>query len=276
MRLDSHQHFWKFDPIRDTWINDNMEILKQDFFPGKSLEVLKKNNIDKCIAIQADQSEEETFFLLDLAKQYDFISGIVGWIDLKGENLNNRLDYFAQFSLIKGFRHILQNEPNDFILDKKFINGISYLQKYNFTYDILIYNQQLENIITLVKKFPNQKFVLDHLGKPLISQGILEPWKKNISQLAKCENVSCKISGMITEAKLAKWQEKDFWPYLDTVVECFGIDRVFYGSDYPVCLLSGSYQDQINIVQNYFNHYSLTEKNKIFGENASVFYHINI
>ncbi len=276
MRVDAHQHFWKFNQVRDTWIDNNMEKLKQDFLPQNSLNILKKNNIQACISIQADQSEEETLYLIELAEQYNFIRGVVGWIDLKAENVIDRLDFFSQFKQIKGFRHVVQSEPDGFMLNKNFLKSISNLEKYNFTYDILIYSKQLKEASDLVKKFPYQKFILDHLGKPLIAQQIIEPWKSDIARLAEAENVCCKISGMLTESNWQKWKEVDFLPYMDTIFDCFGVERIIYGSDYPVSLLAGTYEEQLNIIENYLSCFSSTEKEKIFSKNAIRFYNCEI
>jgi len=275
MRIDAHQHFWQYNPKRDTWIDETMQVIRRDFLPEDLKPVLNQNNIDACIAVQADQSEEESDFLLDLANKNDFIKGVVGWIDLCAENVEDRLAYFAENQKFKGVRHIVQAEPDDFLLRKDFHNGISKLNQFNLTYDILIHKGQLENSLKLVAKFPNQLFVLDHLGKPNIKDSEIEPWKTDIQNLAKHDNVFCKISGMITEADWKNWQYEDLLPYLDVVLEAFGTDRLMFGSDWPVCLIAGSYSQVLEIVTTYIKQLSKEEQKAIMGENALKFYKIN-
>ena len=210
-KIDSHQHFWKYDPVKDAWINDDMKVIQRDFMPEDLEPLLHENGIDGCIAVQADQSEAETHFLLELAQNNDFVKGVVGWVDLRIPDLKSRLDYFSQFKKLKGFRHIVQAEPeDDFLLKDDFCNGIAQLEQYNFTYDILILPKHLPYAVELVKRFPNQKFVIDHLAKPNFKQNDFSDWKKGIIVLAKCENVYCKVSGLVTEADWNNWSETDF------------------------------------------------------------------
>lgn len=274
MKIDSHQHFWKFDPIRDSWIDDTMQIIRRDFLPEDLKPILNANNIDGCIAVQADQSETETDFLLRCATKHLFIKGVVGWVDLRAKNIEERLQHYSKNSLFKGVRHIVQSEANDFMLGKAFQNGISKLQQFNLTYDILIFPPQIDAAISLVNKFPNQKFVIDHLAKPYIKAGEIEEWKTKIIKLAKAQNVYCKVSGMITEADLKDWKISDFSPYLDVVFEAFGINRILYGSDWPVCLLDAEYKEQLSVIEEYISKISKEEKSKIMGKNAIQFYNL--
>ena len=274
-KIDAHQHFWQFDPVKDGWITEEMAVIRKDFLPKDIKPVLKKNGIEGCVAVQADQSEKETKFLLDLAKENDFIKGVVGWIDLLNENINERLDYYSQFKALKGFRHILQGEKErQFMLRPDFIRGIRALKKFNFTYDILIFPDQLQYAKNFVAAFPDQKFVIDHIAKPYIIDKEIDEWKKDITDVAKQKNVYCKISGLVTEADWKKWKEKDFVPYLDVIVEAFGMDRVMFGSDWPVCLLAASYKKVTGIVQNYFSSFTQQELGKVFGLNAIEFYNL--
>ncbi len=274
-RIDAHQHFWKFEPVRDSWITDEMKIIKKDFLPGDLYPLLQQNNLDGCVAVQADQSDEETRFLIELANENDFIKGVVGWVDLKANDIEKRLEHYKQFKIIKGFRHVLQGEQDrKFMLNAQFKNGIGLLKKNNYTYDILIYIDQLKYIKELVASFPEQKFVIDHLAKPAIKSRSIHEWKSDISAVAKYENVYCKISGMVTEADVNNWKQQDFIPYLDTVIEAFDIDRVMFGSDWPVCLVAASYHNVVEIATNYFSSFSATEQNKFFGVNAVEFYHL--
>ena len=274
MTIDSHQHFWKFDPVRDAWIDDSMEVIRKDFLPKDLQPILEQNTIDGCIAVQADQSEEETEFLLNLASENTFIKGVVGWVDLRADKVEDRLAHFSKNNLLKGIRHIVQVEANDFMLRKDFQNGIGKLEQFNLTYDILVFPPQLKTSIALVNKFPNQKFVLDHIAKPFIKDGKIEGWKQDIKELAKAPNIYCKVSGMVTEADLKHWKPSDFTPYLDVVFEAFGTDRILYGSDWPVSLLAAQYEEQLNIVKAYINGFSLEEQQKVMGLNAIKFYNL--
>ena len=274
-RIDSHQHFWQYNPQKNDWITDDMKVIQRDFLPSDLLPILQKNNIDGCISVQADQTEDETDFLLELSNNHDFIRGIVGWVDLRANNIFERLEHYSQFKKLKGFRHIVQSETDsEFMLRPKFKNGITALALYDFTYDILIYHYQLEQTIQFVMLFPNQKFVLDHLGKPDIKSGEYALWQTNIKKLALHQNVFCKISGMITEGEWDDWKPSDFKVYLDTIVKAFGTDRLMYGSDFPVCTLAATYEAQLNIITVYFSTFTNLEKKKIMGDNASKFYGI--
>lgn len=274
MKIDSHQHFWKFDPIRDSWIDDTMEVIRKDFLPKDLEPILNAHAIDGCVAVQADQSEEETKFLLNCAEENHFIKGVVGWVDLRANAVEERLTHFSEHKLLKGVRHIVQAEANDFMLGKNFQHGISKLNQFNLTYDILVFPPQLEAAIALANTFPNQQFILDHIAKPYIKDGKIDIWKTYIFELAKCSNVSCKVSGMVTEADLKLWKTSDFQPYLDVVFEAFGVDRILYGSDWPVCLLGAEYGQQLNIVKNYIKDFSEEDQHKIFGGNAIRIYNL--
>ncbi len=272
MIVDSHQHFWKYNPIKDSWIDSSMKILQSDFFPQDLKPILETNNIDGCIAVQADQSEEETKFLLSLAENNEFIKGVVGWVDLRANNIDKRLSYFSSFQKFKGVRHIIQNEAEDFVLNRDFQYGISRLEKFNLTYDILVYPNQLSNTILFVSNFPNQTFILNHIGKPNIKNKELDTWKEHIIHLSTFKNVYCKISGLVTEAHWSQWEYDEFIPYLDVVFNSFGTDRILFGSDWPVCLLAAKYEDVFQIINNYISSFSEKDKYKIYGENAIKIY----
>jgi L-fuconolactonase len=276
MQIDSHQHFWQYDPEKHSWINDKMIILKTDFLPVNLKKVYAKNNIDGCIAVQANQTEAETDFLLELALKNNFIKGVVGWVDLRASNIEERLQQYVPFPKLKGFRHVVQEEkePN-FIIGKEFTRGISLLQKYGFTYDILIFPHQLEASLKLIEQFPEQQFVIDHIAKPDIKNRKTDNWEPLIRSIAKHKNVYCKVCGMVTEADWKHWKQEDFKIYLDVVFEAFGNDRILFGSDWPVCLLGGSYTEIKGILDNYISHFSQSDKNKIMGENAMKFYNIH-
>lgn len=273
MRIDSHQHFWQYDPGRDGWITDEMAVLKRDFLPNDLIPLMRANGIDASIAVQADQSEEETRFLLELADRYAEIAGIVGWVNLCSENVRARLQHFSQFRKLRGFRHIVQAEPDErFLLRKDFLRGVEALAEFGFTYDILTYARHLPVVNEFVRQFPRQKFVVDHLGKPAIKAQEIELWKPELRALAENPNVFCKLSGMVVEADWRSWKPADFDPYLDVVFAAFGVDRLMFGSDWPVCLLAASYAQVKEVISNYMRDFSEVEKEKIFGLNAARFY----
>jgi L-fuconolactonase len=273
MTIDSHQHFWRYDPGRDGWIADEMAVLKRDFLPKHLMAELQGNHVEGCVAVQADQSEQETLFLLELAQKHGFIRGVVGWVDLRSDRLPERLVFFSKFPKLRGFRHIVQAESDDrFLLRPDFLRGIGELQPFSFTYDILIFPRQLPAAAELVAKFPSQKFVLDHIAKPGIKAREIDGWERRIRQLAAQPNVACKLSGLVTEADWHGWQTADFKPYLDVVFDCFGSERLMFGSDWPVCLLASSYVQVKRIIEEYTEGLPQAEKDKIFAGNAAQFY----
>lgn len=276
MKIDAHQHFWIFDPVRDSWINGEMEAIRRDFLPQDLKPILATHGFDGCIAVQADQTEAQNSFLLALAKKDDFIRGVVGWVDLQDVAVEDRLAEYAKNEKMKGFRHVLQGESQrDFMLRPAFMNGISLLANHNFTYDILIFTDQIKFAEELVIAFPNQKFVIDHIAKPDIKNAQITDWKRDISAIAKHENVYCKISGMVTEADFINWKNEDFTPYLDVVFEAFGAKRVLYGSDWPVCNVAGGYKKALNMLEDYTEKLSKSEQALFFGENAVGFYNLS-
>ncbi len=270
--IDTHVHFWKFDRKRDAWITDDMKILQQDYLPENIANSLKRNAVDGVVAVQADQSELETHFLVELAGTHDIIKGVVGWVDLQADNVEERLAYFSRYKIIKGWRHIVQSESDDFLFGKKFRNGVSALKPYNYTYDILIYHHQLEAALDFVSAFPDQRMVIDHCAKPDIMHKKMEDWKSFMLEMGRHPNVYCKLSGLFTEARWKQWSPGDFYPYLDTVFKAFGTDRLMYGSDWPVILVSGIYIQWKSLLEKYMEGFEEKDIQKIFGLNAIQFY----
>lgn len=274
MRIDAHQHFWNYQPTRDVWITPEMQVLRQDFLPPHLGPLLSGCGFEGCVTVQADQSMAETNFLLTLAGENDWIKGVVGWIDLRARDLPEQLASCAQHEKLKGFRHIVQGEPKGFLLQPDFISGVKMIGRQGYTYDLLIYPHQLAEALVFARQLPDQKIVVDHLAKPNIKSKEFAPWAHDLHQLAQLPNVWCKISGMVTEADWGDWQASDFAPYLAHALECFGIDRLIYGSDWPVCLLAASYEHQLESVVHHFEPYSVSDKQKLFGENAERFYNL--
>jgi L-fuconolactonase len=274
-RIDSHQHFWIFDPVRDSWINDEMRVIQRDFLPADLYPVLTENGIDGCIAVQADQTEAQNDFLLALAHGNSFIKGIVGWVDLRSDHIAERLEHYSRFELIKGFRHVLQGEEDRALMLKPaFMNGIGRLKEHGFTYDILIFPDQLQYISEFANAFPEQKLVIDHLAKPYIKDKNINDWAKDIRALAKHDNLYCKISGMVTEANWQNWKTEDFFPYLDVAFEAFGAERLMFGSDWPVCQVAATYGQMKGIVEQYTSKLSTAEQVQFWGGNAAKFYNL--
>jgi L-fuconolactonase len=274
-RIDAHQHFWKFDPVRDSWITDEMSVIQKDFLPDDLKPLLLQNGFDGCVAVQASQSEEETDFLISLTKQNDFIKAVVGWVDLQAADIIERLEQYKSFPIVKGFRHVLQREAQrDLMLNPNFKRGIAALQQYGFTYDILIFPDQLKFSTEVVSLFPEQNFVIDHIAKPYIKRKEINEWKEDMEAIALHQNVYCKISGMVTEADWKAWKKEDFKPYLDVIVNAFGTNRIMFGSDWPVCLVAASYEEMLGIVSDYFSAFSNAEQEQFFGLNATRFYNL--
>lgn len=272
MRLDSHQHFWNYSEEQYPWIQPSWPI-RRAFLPSDLEPLLKTAGIDGCIAVQARQSLEESRWLLELADQSPLVKGVVGWVDLRSEAVEEQLAQFANHPKFVGVRHVVQDEPDDdFIIRPEFLRGISKLKQFGLRYDVLIFPKQLPAAIKLVQQFPEQPFVLDHIAKPHIKDGVISPWREQMQELAKAPNLMCKVSGMITEAKVPGWRYDQFVPYLDVVTEAFGTERLMYGSDWPVCLLAGSYAQVHSLTQRYFASQSEAAKAAIFGGNAAKFY----
>jgi L-fuconolactonase len=272
-RIDAHVHFWDYDPVRNSWITDEMAVLKKDFLPADIQPLLEENSMDGCVLVQVNQSETENNFFLKLASENQFIKAIVGWVDLSAANISERLSSYKDSYRISGFRHILQDEKDRaFMLRPDFERGIRALAEFDFTYDLLIYPDQLPYAAGLIKSFPQQPFIIDHLAKPAIRDMEMAFWKEQLYNISRMDNVYCKLSGMVTEARWNNWTKEDFRPYLDVVVESFGIDRIVFGSDWPVCLAAASYEEVVGIMEDYFSSFSILEQEKIFGSNAMTFY----
>jgi L-fuconolactonase len=274
MMIDAHQHFWHYHPQTHAWINDSMQVIRKDFLPEDLEPLLLENGIDGCIAVQADQSAAETRFLVDLSSKNKWICGVIGWVDLMSADIEYQLADWKRWPIVKGFRHILQAEEPEFMLTTEFLKGIAALQKFNYCYEILIYPKHLAATLLMVKQFPEMRFVIDHIAKPNIKDQQLEEWEKGILSLGLQKNVFCKVSGMVTEANWEDWEPSNFDPYLAVIKNAFGMDRLIYGSDWPVCLIAANYKQQLSIYKQYFSNCTDSEKEMLFGDNAKRFYQI--
>jgi L-fuconolactonase len=275
MRIDAHQHFWRYSPAEYTWIDDSMAALRRDFLPEDLNLELKTNDFQGSIAVQARQSLEETSWLLDLAERSPSILGVVGWVDLRSPDVRSQLKILARNPKLVGIRHIVQSEPDDrFLLQPDFLRGISVLEEFDLAYDILIYTRHLQVAAEFVKRFPRQRFVLDHMAKPPIRNGNIDSWAQGIVRLAAFPNVFCKLSGLVTEADWQHWVPQQIVPCLNVAFESFGPDRLMIGSDWPVCLLAASYERTTDVVKSYLLQTKLGFRDRVLGGNAQRFWRL--
>lgn len=272
MIIDSHVHFWKFDPVRDAWITDDMAVIQRDFLPPDAQAVFADTNVDGCVAVQASQSVEENQFLLTLTAENPFIKGVVGWTDLADANIPHTLQALKSEPKLKGFRHVAQGEPDGFLVRDEIVEGIKEVGRQGFTYDILIYGHQLHDAIQLSETLPGQPFVLDHCAKPALKSNDITTWKPQIKELAQNPDVCCKVSGLLTEDHWHNCNEKQLQECLDVVFESFGTHRVLFGSDWPVILVAGQYGSWKKTIERYTLQFTQQEREAIFGGNAVRFY----
>lgn len=273
MRIDSHQHFWSYDAAQYPWMTERLARLRRDFLPADLQPELAATGLDGTVAVQARQTLEESRWLLELASQSPLIRGVVGWVDLRSPNVDEDLARLAAHPKFVGVRHVVQDEPDDrFLLNPDFMRGIGRLKEFDLTYDLLVFPKQLPASIELVRYFPEHPFVLDHIAKPFIRDRSIHPWKEQMAELAQYPNIYCKLSGMVTEADWEAWQPADFENYMEVALEYFGEDRLMFGSDWPVCLLAGSYTEVFGLVNKFIGSKNASLRSKIFGENAIRFY----
>ncbi|MFN5423298.1 MAG: amidohydrolase family protein [bacterium] len=275
MRIDAHQHFWKYDPVKHSWINDEMSVIRKDFGPPELHPNLKELNIDGTVAVQADETETETAYLLKLSAEHDFIKAVVGWVDLKTEGLEQRLEAYQQATKLVGFRAIMQGQDDEaYLTNPTFTKNVRQLADHGYTYDLLVFHHQLPSLIRFTDKLPDNKLILDHIAKPDIKSKNIKDWKEQMRILAGHPNIYCKLSGIITEADFKKWSYDDVIPYIETAAEYFGIDRICFGTDWPVCLVAGSYRQVYEIIEKFSSQLDTQDREKIFGINTATFYNL--
>ena len=269
MVVDSHHHFWTYDPVEYDWIDDAMQVIRRDFLPADLDIAISAAGVDGVVSVQARQTLEETEWLLSLAAENDFIKGVVGWAPLISPAVRDELARFASTGELKSVRHVLQGEPDErYVLRDDFNRGIAALGEFGLVYDILIHERQLPQAIEFVDRHPHQVFVLDHIAKPRIRDHVLSPWRESLRALAERENVYCKLSGMVTEADYTGWTEAQLAPYAHTVLEAFGPSRVMFGSDWPVCLVACEYGRWHSIVLRFISQLSADEQARVLGGTA--------
>ena len=272
-RIDTHQHFWRYNAQEYGLMGPGLETLRQDRLPDDLAPLLKGAGVDGTVAVQARQTVDESHWLLELADRYPFILGVVGWVDLRSPSVDEDLAKLSRHPRFCGVRHVVQDEPDDqFLLGDDFVRGIGKLARYGLKYDLLLYPRQLPAAQKLVERFHDQPFILDHISKPFIKDRRLEPWAADIRRLAAMPNVACKISGMVTEADWKNWKPADFTPYLDIVLECFGTKRLMVGSDWPVCTLAGDYSSVMKLAGDYISKLSRDEQDAVWSGNARRWY----
>jgi L-fuconolactonase len=273
MNIDAHQHFWRYNPAEYGWIDEGMSRIRRDFLPADLRENLLATGFDGSVAVQARQTLEETAWLLELAHDANVIRGVVGWVPLASDSARNELERFTADPFLKGVRHVVQDEPDDdFILGENFNRGVALLREFHLVYDILIFERHLPQAAAFVDRHPNQVFVLDHIAKPNIRAGQIEPWKRNIASLAERQNVYCKLSGLVTEADIENPSYEALLPCMETVLEAFGPGRLMFGSDWPVCLLACEYATWTGWVRDVISSLSPTEQSRILGDTAAEAY----
>jgi len=269
MMIDSHHHLWRYDPDEYDWMDDSMEALRKDFLPGDLEPLLRQSGVTGTVVVQARQCLEETEWLLELADKHAFIQGVVGWVDLCSPELSKTLEKFASHPKLVGVRHVVHDEPDDdFMMRAVFQRGIRQLKDHALVYELLIFPKHLGRAAALVKTFPQQRFVLDHLGKPSIKSGELQLWENDVRILAALPNVWCKLSGMVTEADPLSWKQEDFLPYMAVVLDTFGPERMMLGSDWPVCTLAGTYAEVMEVALGFISSLSNADQMRICGQNA--------
>lgn len=273
MRIDAHQHFWQYSAEQYEWIDDSMAKLRRDFLPSDLERELRAAGFDGSIAVQAQQSIAETEWLLGLADKNPFVIGVVGWVDLRSPQVGEQLSRLSRNPKFLGVRHIVQSEPDDrFLLGPEFLRGIAALAEFDLSYDILIYPRHLPVASELVRRFPQQRFVLDHLAKPFIKKELIHPWASDLKELAKHPNVYCKLSGLVTEADWQAWKPGNIAPYVDVALECFGPERLMIGSDWPVCTVAASYSQALRLIPELLSSYPDTVFEAVLGETARKFW----
>ena len=275
MSIDAHQHFWRYSAAEYDWIDDSMARLRRDFLPADAEREMAGAGFHACVAVQARQTLEETRWLISLADAHRFIVGVVGWVDLQAVDARAQLERFAGHPKLVGIRHIVQAEPDDrFLLRPAFCRGIALLEEFGLAYDLLIYPRHLPAAAELASRFERQRFVLDHLAKPEIRRGELQHWARDLARLAALPNVSCKLSGLVTEASWRTWTSGQIRPYLDVAFDCFGADRLMIGSDWPVCTLAAGYDRTMALVTEYLSGRPRQERDAVTGGTAQRFWNI--
>jgi L-fuconolactonase len=277
--IDSHLHLWDPKFLRYPWL-DTIPLLNRAHLLNDYNKATEGLQVEKMIFVQCEclfsQCEKEAEWITQLAKQDKRIQGIVPWAPLEiGNKSREVLERYSENQLIKGIRRIIQFEPDpEFCLQPDFVNGVKMLADYNMSFDICISHPQMNRVINLVRQCPQVQFILDHIGKPDIKNQLFEPWKKEIKILAEFENVYCKVSGLVTEADMLQWKKDELKPYIEYVTDCFGIDRIVFGGDWPVVCQAAEYKKWVEALDWALTGFNEDELKKIYRENALRFYRL--
>jgi len=267
--IDAHHHFWRYTPAEYGWIDDAMAVIRRDFLPADLARTIQTASVDGVVSVQARQTLEETAWLLELAAAHDFIRGVVGWVLLVDPDVRETLSRFARHPKLRAVRHVLQGEADPlYMLRPDFNRGIACLREFGLAYDVLIFERHLPQTLEFVDRHPGQVFVVDHIAKPRIREGVLSPWRENLPELARRPNVYCKLSGLVSEADYRTWTEAQLLPYMETMLEAFGPRRTMFGSDWPVCLVACDYDRWAGIVKRCVSRLSATEQARVLGGTA--------
>ena len=272
--IDSHQHFWRYSPAEYDWIDESMAAIRRDFLPEDAKREMDAAGVGAGVVVQVRQTVEETRWLLELADAHPFIAGVVGWVDLQSPAVGDEIDLVTAHPALVGNRHIVQAEPDDFLARPAFRRGIAALTARDLPYDVLVYARQIAAADALVSQHPNQRFLLDHLGKPDIRGGHYDVWRRDFDRLATRPNVWCKLSGLVTEADWRRWTPGQLRPYLDRALEAFGPARLMVGSDWPVCTLAASYGETMALVLDALTEYAADEQAQVLSGTARAFWNL--
>ena len=275
VRIDAHLHFWRYNASEYSWIDDSMAALRRDFLPEDAAREMRAAGIDACVVVQTRQTLEETRWLLALARQHSFIAGVVGWVDLRAADLDAHLEALTTHPKLVGVRHIVQAEPDDFLLGNTFRRGVARLARHGLAYDILVYARQLRAAIDFAGALPDQRLVLDHLGKPDIRTGAFDSWRRDLDRLAALPNVCAKLSGLVTEADWRRWTVEDLHRYINAALDSFGPERLMIGSDWPVCTVAGEYRDVLDVVRTAIAGRPQAERDAVLGGTAQRFWNLS-
>jgi len=275
MIVDSHQHFWQVGRFDYPWMSPEVDALYHDYLPAMLEPILNRNGVEKTILVQASNSVEETRWLLSLAEQNQFIGGIVGWVDLRSDQVVRQLDEFCAHPKFKGVRHLVESEPaDDWLVQENVLNGLRQLSLRGLTYDLLVHTRHLKHATRVADECPELHLVIDHLAKPPVARREIDDWARHLKETARCPNIWCKLSGLVTEASWTNWRVEDLRPYVEKVLEYFGPARMMFGSDWPVCLLAASYDQVLESFEILLADVDETNRSRIFSENAVEFYRI--
>jgi L-fuconolactonase len=277
VRIDTHQHFWRYRPADYGWIDPSrMGSIARDFLPSDLQPRLRAAGFDACVAVQARQSVDDTRFLLEMAAAHPWVTGVVGWVDLQADDVRDQLEHWARDPNLVGIRHIVHDEPDDrFMLRPAFLHGLGLLQEFDLAYDLLLFPKHLPVALDVVARFPNQRFVLDHLAKPFVRTGEIDTWARDLERLAAQPHVYAKLSGLVTEADWHAWTPGQLRPYLEVAFECFGANRLMVGSDWPVCTLAGDYGRVMAAVVEFAEERSPADRDAILGGTAARFWKLD-